>query len=78
MMQQHDSSVVRGVAYDWDEGTLQIKFVSGEVYTYRDVPEGVYTGMLGAESLGRAFNQLVKGRYRLAFIHLTHRSKSGQ
>jgi hypothetical protein len=34
---------------------LEIEFLSGSLYLYRDVPEPVYTGLMAAPSKGRYF-----------------------
>lgn len=43
---------------------LNVRF-SGtpKVYTYSNVPHDVFNKMLNAESVGKAFNELVKGKY---------------
>jgi hypothetical protein len=61
-MQQHDSSVVRGVGYDWDEQVLTLN-LNGRRYEYYGVPEEVYQHVLQSKSLGKAFNKHVKGFY---------------
>lgn len=69
------SSNVEGVAYDshlagaaWDEGrsVLRIRFRSGGVYDYAEVPRTVYMALMAAQSKGSFFNREIKDRY--AFV----------
>jgi len=48
---------------DYNLGTLRIQFRNGSVYTFLDVPEIHYLGLLNASSPGRYFNTYLKGRY---------------
>jgi KTSC domain len=47
----------------WHDETLEVEFRSGHIYEYHDVPEAVYTTLLGADSIGKALHE-VKGRYQ--------------
>jgi hypothetical protein len=47
---------------DWS-GTLTIKFHSGGVYEFYDVPRSEYEGLLNASSHGRYFHACIKNRY---------------
>lgn len=64
-MQRHpvESSNIRSIGYDSDEGLLEVEFHSGGVYQYREVPENVFQRFLCASSKGRFFHQNIKGRY---------------
>ncbi len=44
-------------------GTLGIRFTSGDEYLYSDVPTTVAEALLGAESVGKAFYAMVRGKY---------------
>ena len=57
------SSSVRWVGYDLDEHVLEVGFVSGGVYEYRDVPPEVVLEMLESDSIGRYHNQHIRSRY---------------
>lgn len=54
-------------AYRYNPGTkvLQIRFHSGRVYGYKDVPQDVVDGLGTAESAGRYVNSEIKNRYSL-------------
>lgn len=49
------SSNLDWVAYDKDTKTLYIQFLSGGLYSYSDVPEEIFTGLLNADSKGKFF-----------------------
>lgn len=44
-------------------GSLYVRFKSGALFKYDDVPETIYHGGLGAESPGRWFREHVRGRF---------------
>jgi uncharacterized protein len=60
---EKDSSVVRSWNYDYDLETLTVRFKSGAVYEYYDVPEGLYHEFVHADSLGEFLNSEIKGVY---------------
>ena len=49
-----DSSVLSEVAYQPE--ILWVRFRSGEIYRYGNVPPEIFRGLLAAESHGRFFN----------------------
>ncbi len=57
------SSLVKSVGYHAEEMVLEIEFTSGRVYQYFDVPEEIYSGLIGASSLGSYFNAHIKDVY---------------
>ena len=57
------SSDLSQVGYDKSKSELTIIFKSGGVYTYLNVPESVYTGLLGADSQGKYFHAYIKDSY---------------
>jgi hypothetical protein len=60
---EKESSVVMTFHYDKDEETLTIRFRSGAVYEYYDVPQSTYDAFVKAESLGTYLNNEIKGVY---------------
>lgn len=50
-------------SYDADGQTLVVNFANGRSYSYADVPAGVFAELEKAESKGKAYNELVKGKY---------------
>ena len=57
------SSVVAAMTYDPGSSTLRVRFVSGMVYDYKNVPEKVFKQMKHAPSKGTFLNQHIKGNY---------------
>jgi hypothetical protein len=57
------SSAVASVGYDPRTRTLEVEFVSGDVYRYLGVPRRRYDELLAAESTGRYVNTEIKPRY---------------
>lgn len=49
--------------YDAQGQTLVVAFANGRSYSYADVPAEVYAELTKAESKGKAYNELVKGKY---------------
>lgn len=58
------SSNLRSVGYDHDSLTLEIKFRSGGLYQYYNVPVAVYDGLMSAGSHGKYHHQNIKRKYR--------------
>lgn len=58
------SSDLRSVGYDLNSSTLEIKFRSGGLYQYYNVPMSVYDGLMSASSHGKYFHRNIKGKYR--------------
>jgi len=56
-----ESSMITSFEYHKDEHVLLVEFNNGRVYAYEDIPAGLVTEILFADSLGKAFNELVKG-----------------
>ncbi len=60
------SSVIRGWHYDATTRTLDVRFVSGRRYRYREVPPEIAQGLAEAPSKGIYFNRRIRDRY--AFV----------
>jgi hypothetical protein len=56
--------VLRAAGYDDATGILRIRFVTGRLYDYLDVPREDWAGLQAASSKGRYFNFHIRGRYR--------------
>lgn len=57
------SSVVAHFNYDEKTSTLRVKYISGMVYDYKNVPEKVYREMKAYQSKGSYLNDYIKGKY---------------
>ena len=60
---QFQSTALSSADYDTDAQTLDILFVSGKRYTYENVPESVWEGLVSASSAGTYFHSRIKDRY---------------
>jgi hypothetical protein len=58
------SSAVDWVDRDPATGTVEIRYKEGDRYSYFDVPEQVYRGLLEAPSIGAYVNERIKPFYR--------------
>lgn len=59
-----DSSLARSLGYNPVSSILEIEFKpNGYVWQYFDVPEKVYIEMMSSDSIGRYFNENIKGFY---------------
>lgn len=55
------SSNLDAVAYE--NGILYVQFKSGWTYSYQNVPESVYQGLMAASSHGKYFAAYIKNSY---------------
>ena len=55
------SSDIASIGYEGT--TLHIRFHSGGLYAYHNVPPSVYAGLMNASSHGQYFHSHIKGRY---------------
>ena len=56
-----NSSDLSSVGYE--NGTLYVRFNSGSLYSYSNVPESVYRELLNAPSHGKYFAAYIKNSY---------------
>jgi len=63
------SSTIRSVGYDPVTGTLEVEFVTGDVYTYSDVPSHLHQWLMAVGSKGGFFNKHVRDRYLARRVH---------
>jgi len=57
------STAIRNYCYDTAERSLTIQFVSGQAYSYFDVPAPVAWGLAEAFSKGRYFQQHIRDQF---------------
>jgi hypothetical protein len=57
------SSVIDKVSYDISSETLIVKFLSGTVWCYYEVPEDAYIELVSASSSGKYFNLNIRDKY---------------
>ena len=59
-----DSSNIDTIEYFDDTRTLQVKFHSGSIYDYSDVPKSKYDGLEHAESHGKYLHRHIIPEYK--------------
>ena len=59
-----DSKMFTSVAYDEEKQVLHLRFRSGEVYRYFELPAAEYQALLDAESRGRFFLAHIRDHFR--------------
>jgi hypothetical protein len=57
------SSLIREASYDTTRRTLTVVLNTGRSYTYQNVDQSVYQGLISAESAGRFFNRNIVGKF---------------
>jgi hypothetical protein len=62
------SSALTNIRYDERSHDLEIRFVTGRTYRYRNVPSDVYERLRSAPSKGTFFNTEIKDRYEFREI----------
>jgi hypothetical protein len=63
-----NSTSVAAIGYDKSSETLQIEFNNGTTYQYFDVPERIFDGLSGADSVGGYLAANIKGVYRYSKV----------
>lgn len=63
-MQAVKSSNIASVGYHAPESALFIRFKSGGLYRYEDVPPEAHRAFMEAESYGRHFSQTFAGKFK--------------
>ena len=63
-----ESSAILAIDYDAEAARLEVRFASGILYTYADVPAAAFAALLAAPSKGEHFNAHVRGRYAFARV----------
>lgn len=61
------SSNISSIGYD--NRTLYVRFHSGGLYAYRNVPASVYRELMCSASKGQYFQAYIKGRYAEQRVH---------
>lgn len=57
------STVISAMKYDVETAILQITFVTGLVYHYKNVPETVYNELRSSKTKGIYFNRHIKDNF---------------
>lgn len=64
-----NSSAIASVGYDDERNALEIRFRTGRVYRYHQVPASVYEQLLVAESAGSYFNDVIRANYEGELVY---------
>ncbi|WP_235656452.1 KTSC domain-containing protein, partial [Fischerella thermalis] len=59
-----NSSMANAIGYDSDRNILQIEFHNGAVYQYSDIDQDTWQDLHQADSIGKFFNENVRGKYQ--------------
>lgn len=57
------SSNIEAVGFDPETQRMTVQFKNGNTYDYDNVPQKVHDELVGAESVGRAFNSTIRGKF---------------
>lgn len=73
-----DSTAIHAIGYNAETRTLEIIFTGGGIYHFAGVPAPLYSRMKRAASLGKFFQEHVRGRFRFSRIDRPRRRASRQ
>ena len=60
-----ESSQIKSIGYEAisaDNGVLEVEFSTGAIYTYANVPPGLHSAFMEAESKGKFFGKQIKSK----------------
>lgn len=63
-MMRVDSSMFTELGYDNTHKSLVVRFTSGALYQYFEVPEYLWNDMQAADSMGSYFSKNIREEYR--------------
>ena len=58
-----ESSNVESIGFNESTQTLRVKFLSGSIYDYKNVPVMEFEQLKNAQSIGSYLNRNIKGNY---------------
>lgn len=58
-----DSAGIKSIGYDEKRRALGVKFHSGALHVYSDVPPAAHAALMGAKSKGAHFQQHIRNGY---------------
>ncbi len=59
-----NSSTLRSIGYNTERKLLEVEFLTGDTYSYNDVPSDVYLRFIAAESYTTFFNDCIRNKYK--------------
>jgi hypothetical protein len=69
LIQPRESSVIDHLSYAVYDSCLNVRFCSGSLYAYENVPFEMIMEALSAESIGSWFNENIRGEYEYSLIY---------
>lgn len=63
-----ESSSIKSVGYYIDDEILEIEFIRGTIYQYKNVHYEDVIGLIFADSVGKYFDQFIKKNYEFEKI----------
>jgi hypothetical protein len=57
------SSTISEIGYNAQQSIMTVKFKTGSIYEYLEVPQEIYDFVMNSDSVGKALNAEVKGVY---------------
>jgi hypothetical protein len=57
------SSMFTSIGYDENTQTIELEFSNGKIYQHSNVSVKVFTEFKNAQSLGKFYNQFIKGKF---------------
>jgi len=62
------SSYVDALGYDDGSMSFYVQWKNGTVSRYADVPAGIASDVMNAQSIGQAIHRQIKGRYQHEYV----------
>jgi hypothetical protein len=59
--------IIRQLSYNKEESTLCITFKDGSVYTYFEISEDIFKGLVGAKDKDGFFMRKIRNKYKRLF-----------
>lgn len=64
MRPMEGSSTISSMGYDHEAKKLWLRFKSGGLYSYDDVPQDLHEALTSAKSVGTHFHAHVRGKFK--------------
>ena len=71
--EQVESAGVAAIGYSKKFHILEIEFRDGLIYRYEEVPAGIYSELISAESKATYYNKNIRGKYHCLRVKPPHR-----
>jgi KTSC domain len=68
-VQNVTSSAISAIGYDPGRELLEVRFHTGRIYHYHNVPQSMYDRLMTARSHGTYFNRAIRDRFRAELVY---------